>query len=381
MEEETVGVKNGFYKDHLQEILASEVSFVYNNRFFVTDYSRIYYSDLNSPTIISDLNWFDVDDEVMGFSPFSSYLAIVCRSNGNNTVFLASPITYDDDTSAYKVEPTSSGTGAIAKGSFDSLNDEPLFLSQTGIYTLLTNWYSRNFTYNRSEFINRVLRNETNLENAVAVSCNNYYYLAINGKMYVLDGRVKTKNSSGTTGYECYYFNNMPTITDMFCFDNKMFMLDANNMYVWNEDIDGITAYADYGTVVDGKISGGSAVCAKWSSSFDGDKKPEILKTLLKKGTMFSLAPYSQTGAELTLIKDGDEYIYVGEYKSSSFSWESIDFSSFTFDGNYMVKDTFVRKKVKKYKRLQIVLENNNIEPFGIIEVIKSYTYGNYAKR
>ena len=378
---EEAGVKIGFYREHLQAIMASEVFFVYNSRFFVTDYERIYYSNLNNPTIISDVNWFDVDDEVMGFSPFGNYLAIVCRSNGNSTVFLASPVSLEDQTSAYKIELTSSGVGAVAKGSFDNLNDEPLFVSQTGIYTLLTNWYSKNFTYNRSEFINRTFTKEPNLQNAVCVTCDSYYYVAINGKMYVLDGRVKTKNDAGVSCYESYYFDNMPTITDMFCFENKMFMVDANNLYVWNDDIDGITAYTDYGTVVDGKITGGQAISAKWSSSFDGDKKPEILKTLLKKGTMFSLAPYSQTGAKLTLIKDGDDVIYVGEYKASSFSWESIDFSNFSFDANYMVKDSFVRKKVKKYKRIQIILENDDIEPFGIIEVIKSYTYGNYAKR
>ena len=39
------------------------------------------------------------------------------------------------------------------------------------------------------------------------------------------------------------------------------------------------------------------------------------------------------------------------------------------------------KKKIKKYKRLQFVIENNEPEAFGIVSVIKSYTIGNYAKR
>ncbi len=380
MTEETVGIKEGFYNEYLVGLLESEVSTIYNSRVFYAIGERVYYSNIDKPNIVSDLNWFEVDDEVMGFAPFGSYLSVVCMENGNNTVFLASPLTYDE-ISSYKVEPTSSGIGAIAKGSFDSLNDEPMFVSNSGVYTLLTNWYSRNFTYNRSTRINKVLTNETNLQNAVCATCNNYYYIAINNKMYILDGRHRDKDVTGNTSYESYYFDNMPLILDMFVFNNQLFMVDDTDLYVFNDDIDGTSAYQDYGTLVDGAITGGDAVHATWCSKFDGDKEPQILKTLSKKGTMISIAPYSKTGVELTLIKDGDETEYVGKYTASTFSWELIDFSAFTFNANTMVYDRFPRKKIKKYKRLQIKLENKDIEPFGIIEVVKSFTYGNYAKR
>ena len=378
--DEDDGVKDGFYSDVLVDILESEVSTVYNSRWFVSVGERVYYSNLNDPNIISDLNWFDLDDTVIGFSPFGNYLAIVCMENGNNTVFLASVATADEVTS-YSIEPTSSGVGAVAVKSFDTLNDEPMFLANTGLYTLLTNWYSKNFTYNRSNHINRKLTEEANLENAVGATCDNYYYLAINSRMYVLDGRKKTKDEKSNTSYEAYYFDNLPTIKDIFVFENRMYMTDDTSMYVWNEDIASVTAYADYGTVVDDKIDGGEAVKAKWCSMFDGDSQPQILKTLNKKGTMFSLAPYSQSGATLTLIKDVSETYEIGTIISNTFSWENLSFLNFTFDTNIMVKDTFVKKKIKKYKRLQICLENNSIEPFGIIEAIKSYSYGNYAKR
>ena len=42
--------------------------------------------------------------------------------------------------------------------------------------------------------------------------------------------------------------------------------------------------------------------------------------------------------------------------------------------------DIFPKKKMKKYKRLQIIVENNKNESFGVSEIVKSYTLGNYAK-
>lgn len=379
-EDYSTGVKIGFFNQTLLDVLSSDVSTIYNSRLFVGVGDRVYYSNVNNPNIISDLQWFDVDDEVMGFSPFSSYLAIVCKENGNNTIFLASSTTLNDVTT-FKVDPTSSGIGAVAKKSFDSLNDEPMFIANTGVYTILTNWYSRNFTYNRSTRINKGLTRETNIKDAVCATCNNYYYIFINQKAYVLDGRHKNKDPNGQSVYESYYLEDLPFIKDAFVFENKMYMVDDTSMYVWNDDIEGNSAYQDYGTVTDGVVSGGNAVKCLWSSKLDSDGDPQILKTLNKKGTMISVAPYSQSSVALTLVKDGDVREYVGKYITSSFSWENLAFSTFTFDTNEMIKDKFPRKKIKKYKRLQVILENNEIEPFGVIAFIKSYTYGNFAKR
>ena len=62
-------------------------------------------------------------------------------------------------------------------------------------------------------------------------------------------------------------------------------------------------------------------------------------------------------------------------------SFERIDFSRFAFNGNTATADFFMKKKIKKYKRLQIILENNKAEPFGVTNVVKSYTIGDLAKR
>lgn len=43
--------------------------------------------------------------------------------------------------------------------------------------------------------------------------------------------------------------------------------------------------------------------------------------------------------------------------------------------------ELFINKKFKKYKRLQFILINDSDEDFGVDEIVKNYTVGNYAKR
>ena len=43
--------------------------------------------------------------------------------------------------------------------------------------------------------------------------------------------------------------------------------------------------------------------------------------------------------------------------------------------------EMYLNKKFKKYKRLQFIIRNESGENFGIDEIVKNYTLGNYAKR
>ena len=62
-------------------------------------------------------------------------------------------------------------------------------------------------------------------------------------------------------------------------------------------------------------------------------------------------------------------------------NWEDIDFSRLTFVANKAPRDLFFRKKMKKYKRLKIILKNNQLdEGFGVQEIFKTYLFTRYAK-
>lgn len=428
--DETQAVYKGVYNENFVKLFQSEVFSIYNTRLFVGVENKAFYSEAASLFRIPDNYWFEVDNTIMAFARMSSNLSVITDGSGENTIYVATESTdtvnstTGETETTYSIKPSNSGIGAINGKCTGSLNDEPLFLTKTGVYGILTNYLSDKYAVSRSARINRKLCKENNLENAVGVSCNGYFYIAINKHMYVLDSRHKDSIRGNETSYECYFFNGLPNIKEMFVVDDVMFFSDGDTVYRWNDDLPESVRYYDNAkqlTVTDiavlkpPAIAGqsekggktiitysngmqetlyyiahvevgdkrwyGTPVCCKWCSTFDDDGAPQKLKTLNKKGTMVTVAPHAHSSVELTLIKDGNDIRHLGIFETDMLSFERIDLTSFSFNSNDVVADVFPKKKMKKYKRLQFVLENNRAEPFGITNVVKTYTVGNYAKR
>lgn len=443
-------IYKGVYNENYVNLFKSDAFGTYNSRLFIGVGNKAYYSEASSAFMIPDNNYFEVENQIEAFTAISSNLGVITNGSGANTIYIATESTTTVDSTSgeeettYSLKPSNSGMGAINGSCLGRLNDEPLFLTKTGIYGILTNYLSDKYAVSRSARINRQLCKETNLEKAVGITYNGYFYIAVNGHMYVLDGRHKDSTRGNDTSYECYYFDSIPIVTDMFVVDDVMFFTDGEKIYRWNNDLAEYDKYYDnayqatvtaveynssetseiptdnwdtranviartttdntkywtritydngetdiYDYLVDesgepevGSLKWtGDIVKCKWCSTFDDDGAPQKLKILNKKGTMVTLVPHAQSSVELTLIKDGDDFHYLGVFESDMSNFERIELSQFTFKSNAIASDVFTRKKVKKYKRLQFVLENNRAEPFGITNIIKTYTFGNYAKR
>lgn len=114
----------------------------------------------------------------------------------------------------------------------------------------------------------------------------------------------------------------------------------------------------------------GNPINAKWATVFDDDGAAHYFKNLQKKGTMVALLPDSSTGVKVYLVKDNEDKKYLGT-------------ATVRGSGNEVTapSDFYLRKKAKRYKRLQIIAENDGFdENFGIDEIIKCYTVGNYSR-
>lgn len=384
----------GFYNEEFDKLLGGKAQFLYEGRLFLAVVEKTYYSEISNPFLIPDNNWFDVDNEVICYQRMGSNLVVITKDTGKNTIFLANQITATDtlgsaQTATFSVKPTNAGVGAITGEVGGVLNDEPMFLSSTGLHGLLTNWSSEKYAINRSGRINRRMCKEPNLENAVGCAFNGYYYMAVNSHIYILDGRHKDNTRSGETSYESYFFNATPNIKEMFVADNRMFFTDSLYTYTWNSDLpDNLRYYDNLVLDGDGEFVSGTPVKAYWSSKFDDDNSPQILKTLKKKGSMAVLVPHAHTGCYVTLVKDGDEFQPLGYENTAIFSFADVDFGYddngnplFIFEANTAAYDRFTKKKIKKYKRLQIIVGNDQAEPFALTKVVKTYDVGNYAKR
>ena len=120
---------------------------------------------------------------------------------------------------------------------------------------------------------------------------------------------------------------------------------------------------------------------AVWSTPLDNDGATNYFKTLQKKGSGCTLYPFTRSSVDAYLEKDGNADVYIGSMTIDIDNWEDIDFSRFTFVANKAPRDLFFRKKMKKYKRLKIILKNNQLdEGFGVQEIFKTYLFTRYAK-
>lgn len=362
----------------------------------------VYYSSLGNPTYFPENNYLYIggsSTKTMGFLNIGEYLAVVKEENsGDSTIFLiyqtsfqTSSISNTDSTTGtttstttteytFAVKRATSGIGAISKYCFGVLNDEPMFLSGRGVYGMTsTSLTSEKIVRNRSLYVDKKLTNEKNLDKAISVIYNGYYILCVNDKAYVFDGRhkVSDKRNNTTYAYESYYWTNIPA-TSLMTFGNELFFGTKLGTICRFKNSGEITDYSD----------DGQPILARWSTPNDNDGYTEWFKTMKKKGSMCTVAPYEKSSVDVYIIADSETTSdsYNKEYVGTSYvdiwdGFSEVDFSRFSFDTRTGPRDYFWNKKKKKYKRLQIVLENNIAdEPFGVFEIVKSYVMTKYAK-
>ena len=393
---EAVDADKGLFVQARADLLKANIikAYGYENidrLFVVTDDRTIRYSEVNNPAYFPDDAYLMVSHKgkIQGLHRYQGYLvAVTDDSEIESTVFFISGREYEG-TSYFAVTPATSGTGAIAPGTFDTLVDEPLFLSRNGIYAISnTSTESRTVIRNRSYYIDRKLKEEGRLKDAVSAVWNNYYILCVNGHCYVLDGRSTSKEKGNNTNYvyESYYWENVPA-KHMCEYQGELYFITSDGrLCKFNTDIPGQTKYSDGGTLSvmeDGTIyiADGETVPCRWSTVLDDDGYAHYFKTMNKKGSMLTAVPYEHSSVTVSYSKDGETPVVIGTAYLDIMTWANIDFSRFTFNSNIHLQDVYFKKKLKKYKRLQLIFENNtNNEPFGLVSVVKTYIVNNLAK-
>lgn len=406
--------------------------------------SRLWYSQVGQPNYFPQRNYTEVgsnDTSIMGLLKCGEYLGVIKQGKTTDTsIYLAYPTSFEDDTT-YAVKQSIAGIGAISFGAFNVLNEEPLFLSEDGVMGIEIG--EENRVRSRSYFVNGLLRKEKNLSTAVSFVFDSQYWLCVNNHCYVLDGSQKTSWANERTNlqYECYFLDNIPAQ----CFarmDGELYFVDTRGnlcRFVNSTDehqyVDSYCAEAlPYTTVVepvDGKIDTktligdfrvaleiadntensiiddedrnlifalsepavndsftydgtdytilsidengiadvieGVPIKAVWSTIADDDGAVHYFKNLQKKGCVVSLLPSADSGVDVYVKADEGERILVGNVDTGQSS---------------LPYDFYVKKKIKKYKRLQFICENGTYDDsFGLDQIIKSYTIGNYSKR
>lgn len=344
-------------------------------------------SGLYDPTYMPDLGYAAVGSEatpICGYCRIGSSLGIVKADDGSDsTVFLRSAALSEDGEAMFTLQQTIAGVGAVAPGSFASLFDDPLFLSRSGVAAITSSSLTgEKIVQNRSLYLNAQLTNEPSLPEAEAAVWQGMYLLAVpGGHVYLLNGRqTKTFRSASLADfvYEGFYWEDVPAL----CWyvqrsgtDEELYFGTADGRICkFNTDIEDMSRYSD----------DGAAISAVWATKYDDDGTPAVLKTLLKRGCCVTIKPYARSSAEVYIRADrtgGHEKKVAGK-PMDILDFSDIDFERITFNTDESPQEIFLNRKVKNYKRLQIIVRNREPnEGFGIFQITKHYVTGNYAKR
>lgn len=344
-------------------------------------------SGLDDPTYMPDLGYAAVGGEatpICGYCRIGSSLGIVKADDGSDsTVFLRSAALSEDGEAMFTLQQTIAGVGALSPGSFASLLDDPLFLSRSGVAAITSSSLTgEKIIQNRSLYLNAQLTNEPSLPEAEAAVWQGMYLLALpEGHVYLLNGRqTKTFRSASLADfvYEGFYWESVPArcwyVQRSGTEEELYFGTADGRICKFNTDVEDMSRYSD----------DGEAIAAVWATKYDDDGTPAILKTLLKRGCCVTIKPYVRSSAEVYIRADrtgGHEKKVAGK-PMDILDFSDIDFERITFNTDESPQEIFLNRKVKNYKRLQIIVRNREPnEGFGIFQITKHFVTGNYAKR
>jgi hypothetical protein len=352
------------------------------------DYPNLdWISAINDPTYFPDLGYSTIGAEstpIRGYCRIGSYQGIVKADDGaDSTVFLRRAELNDSGDAVFPLQQAIAGVGAVSEGSFASLLDDPLFLSRTGVMAIASNSItSDKITQGRSWYVNAQLTREPDLDQAEAVVWNGMYLLGLpNGHVYVMDGRQNKSYRSASLGdfvYECYYWEHVP-VRCWLCrkggTEEELYFGTADGRICkFNTDMESVNRYSDDGEAID----------AVWATKYDDDGSPAVMKTMLKRGCCVTIKPYARSSGAVYFRTDrtSGEEKKAAEKPMDILDFNDIDFERFTFNTDDSPQEIFLNRKVKNYKRLQILVRNSQVnEGFGIFQITKHFVVGNYAKR
>ena len=333
-----------------------------NNRIFLTgnpDYPNIVmYSHIEDITYIPVENVIKTGLEVVPITGLIKLInghlaALKDVSDTDSTLFEIGYGTFSGN-EAFPLIGSSKGEGNISQFAHDTLINEPLILTQNGIFAINTATLTDElYVYHRSYYIDNKLRQEEGLENAIGVVNDGKYYLAINDRVYVADSRFKSTNSNGKYSnyqYEWFYWTGIP-VRVWFVWNGKLYFGDkSGNICTFRTDND-TDRFKDNITNVK----------AEWNSIILD------LNSLTRKKNIKRVSIESNpTDSKLTIgyrLNKGDKQVLTKVYANSTYP-----------------KTTMIRKKAKKLSFFSVYVENNENRNMSFNSICVVYTLGSYYK-
>lgn len=328
-----------------------------------------FFGDLSYSTVGLDTN------EIVGYSLVGNYLAAHKSdgADGRNVIMRYGEYTTigNIQRASFRIVNTIQGAGAVGKFNFAYLN-ESLFATRRGIYAITAQDITgEKYTQWRSFYINGALENE-DLENSYAIVWKDFYVLATDKRVYLMDSlqKVYDKNTPYSSfQYECYYWDIdgisvLFTEDDALCFgtyDGKIMKFYTNK--------EEQTSYND----------NGEPIKARWdTNALDGEL---FYKKKNFKYLSAQIAPAIATGYEAWCeIKGLWKKLFDSGAKARYFNFAYIDFGKINFSSDATPRTIGRKIRIKRVDKVRFSFRNEELnEPFGLYAIGTEFTEsGNY---
>lgn len=334
-----------------------------------------WYSQQNDPTYFGD-TWYSVlgqdGAKVLAYSIINDRLAVHKDRAENDRNVIMRDGTLVDNQAAFPVVYTLQGEGIVAKNSIAYLANEPLFLTRLGIFAITAQDITgERYAQNRSFYINKQLTTEPYLENAYGFTWKNLYLLAVNNKIYILDGSQKSyeaKEPYSNFQFECYLWLDIPA----------RILWERDGALHFGTGDGKVYAFATNEQDPDSYMDEDKPITAWWEfPDFDG-KEFYMNKTV--RYIAFRLASAVSTGCQVWVLKEGEWILLANENtKARYWDYANLDYGKFTYSNDTTPRTIGRKIKIKKVDKVRFRLLNEEPrEPFGLYEF--SLEYGQSGK-
>ena len=337
-----------------------------------------WYCDYNNPLYWPDTGYATLGTSksaIIGYSIINDRLAAHKDSmeDDRNVILREGDITDNEPT--FKIVNSLQGAGAVAPYSFGYLSNEPLFLTELGIYAITPQDITgEKYSQNRSFFLNGKLLEEPNLSEAYACVYKDLYWLCLNNVAYILDGLQPLQTDKSlpyaTRQYAGFYRTNLPARV-MWVHDTRLYFgtSDGKICRFFNNPVS-LTSYND----------DGQPIHAIWDTPdfygnlFYKNKTFRHLDVRLASAIATSIKIWVQKRGLWNLVKEDSS-------RARYFSFMNLCFSKLSFSPDTTPKTIPMKTKVKKVDKARFRFENDVLnEPFGLFDIAWEYVENGYYK-
>lgn len=323
-----------------------------------------YFSGFEDPSFFPDIGYTKLSRDgasIAGYAVLNNALAaFLSGSTDGRSVVVRTGSLDEDGEALFRISNTLIGQDAVAPDSFARTDKEPLFLTDRGVYAITAEELTgEKYSQERSYYIASALVEAAGKQEAVGTVFRDFYVLALDGTVYILDlqQKVYEKNSPYSSyQYECYYFPNIAA-TELWVSGGELhFAADGGRICAFYADAESPGSYNDDGAAID----------AYWETGdFDG-RAFYNAKTFT--GVAVRLAAAVQTGVKIFGQKRGAwNEVYDAAAKARYFDWSYIDFAKLSFSNDRTPRTLYSKIKMKKVDKIRFRLQNDEInEPFGL---------------